>query len=117
VAGRDYREALRVAGAVGDREGMAIYTANVANLALIRGDWVGAETLTLKALSLAEEVGRQELIAVSCERLARALMYQAKGEAAVPDARRALEIFTKLGSPRARIARDTLSECAGDIES
>ena len=63
AAERDYREALRVARAVGYAEGVATYTGNLAELALDREDWPGAETLAREALPLSEKVGRQELIA------------------------------------------------------
>jgi len=58
-----YREALRVARAVRDAEGVAIYTGNLAWLALAREDWPDAATLAREALPLSEAVHRQELIA------------------------------------------------------
>ena len=66
AAERDYREALRIARAVGDAEGVAVYTGNLAELALDREDWPGAETLAREALPLSEKLGRQELIASDC---------------------------------------------------
>ena len=59
-----YREALRVARAVGYAEGVATYTGNLAGLALDRKDWPAAEALAREALPLSEAVGRQELIAM-----------------------------------------------------
>ncbi|MBI1804410.1 MAG: tetratricopeptide repeat protein [Ignavibacteria bacterium] len=108
----DYREALRVARAVGDTEGVATYTGNLAALALDRKDWPGAETLAREALPLSEKVGRQEVIAVDCHRLAQALLQQGKPAEALPHARRAVEIFTQLGVPSdIERARATLEEC------
>jgi len=49
AAERDYREALRVARAVGYSEGEAYTTGNLAALALDRQDWLRAETLAHEA--------------------------------------------------------------------
>lgn len=113
AAERDYREALRVARAVGDDEGVAIYTGNLANLALDQEDWPGAEALAREALPLSEKVGRLELIASNCRRIAKALVRQGKTEEALPYARRAVDIFTKLGSPELASAQTMLQECEG----
>lgn len=110
-AERDYREALRVARAVGYAEGVAYITGNLALLALDRGDWAAAELLGREALSLSEAVGRQEMIAEDCRLTAKALERQGKKDEALPHAQRAVDIFTRLGSPRLEIARKTLKEC------
>ena len=107
----DYREALRVARAVGYAEGVATYTGNLAALALKRKDWPGAETLARDALSLSEKVGRLEMIAEDCRRLANALVRQGKATEALPYARRAVDIYTRLGSPELEAPRATLREC------
>jgi tetratricopeptide (TPR) repeat protein len=111
AAERDYREALRIARALDYREGTASYTGNLAVMALNRKDWPGAEALAREALALAEKVGRLELIASDCNRLAMALVRQGKKEEALPHARRAVEIYQKLSSPNLAVAQQTLAEC------
>ena len=76
AAERDYREALRIAKINKNNEHIAIYTGNLAVLALDREQWAEAESLAREALALAEKVGRQELIAGDCHRLAKALLKQ-----------------------------------------
>lgn len=111
AAERDYREALRVADAVGYTEGSAFITGNLAALALDRRDWSGGETIARAALLLSEKVGRQDLIASDCNHIAQALVRQGKAGDAIPYARRAVELYIKLGSPALAGARVTLAEC------
>jgi tetratricopeptide (TPR) repeat protein len=110
-AERDYREALRVARAVDDKEGAATCTGNLAELALHRKEWPHAEALAREALPLSEKLGRQELIAWDCWVLAKALTRQRKKAEGLPHARRAVEILTKLGSSDLEAARQILREC------
>jgi len=111
AAERDYREALRIAKINKNNEHIANYTGNLAALALDREQWAEAEFLAREALALAEKVGRQELIASDCQRIAEALLRQNK---ALPEARafarRAVEIYTRLRSPRLQSAQETLAE-------
>lgn len=111
AAERDYREALRIARSVNYLEGIATYTGNLAEVALDREDWIGAESLAREALPLSEKVGRKDLIASDCARLAKALARQGRKPEALPHAQRAVEIFTALRDSELEAARRTLAEC------
>jgi tetratricopeptide (TPR) repeat protein len=110
-AERDYREALRISRILGNQEGVAMDTGNLAALALDRQDWPGGETLARKALLLSEKIGRQELIGSNLNRIAKSLVAQGKKAEALPYAQRAVEIFIRLNSPRLGDARGVLAEC------
>jgi tetratricopeptide (TPR) repeat protein len=100
AAERDYREALRIAKIVKYQEGVAAYTGNLASLALDREQWAEAESLAREALALDEKVGRQELIAADCHRLAIALLEQNRNwDEALSLSHRAIEIYTRLRHP------------------
>jgi len=58
-------------------------------------------------------VGRQQLIASNCHRIAKALVRPGQAAEALPYARRAVEIYTQLGSPNLASAQATLRECEG----
>jgi tetratricopeptide (TPR) repeat protein len=110
-AERDLREGLAMARAAGHTESVALCTGNLAGLALKRGDWPGAEKLAAEALPLSEQLGRQELIAGDCKRLAMALALQGRGSDGLPYAQRAVDIFSRLHHPNLEGALKTLREC------
>ena len=64
-------------------------------------------------LLLSEAVHHQELIAEDNRRLAKALARQGKAAEALPHARRAVDIYSRLGSPDLAGAQATLRECEG----
>ncbi|MFZ1218121.1 MAG: tetratricopeptide repeat protein, partial [Chthoniobacterales bacterium] len=109
-AERDYLQALRVARAVNDLEGEAIFTSNLACVAVDQMDWPKAERLAREGLAFSEKIRRQELIGGNCCLLATTLIQQGKVADAVPPARRAVEVFTRLGSHRLDGARAVLAD-------
>jgi tetratricopeptide (TPR) repeat protein len=111
AAERNYLEALRIARLVNYEEGISYITGNLAGVALTREDWTSGETFAREALEMAEKIGRQQLIANGCIRLAQALLRQGKKTQGIPYARRAVEIFTVLGSLGVDFARKILAEC------
>lgn len=113
VAEAHYREALRVAHAVSYAEGVATFTCNLGSLALAREDWPIAETLAREALPLSEGVRRQEMIGANNLHLAHALVRQDKAVEALPHARRAVDLYTRLGHPDLAEAQTILAECGG----
>ncbi len=109
---RDYREALRIANAIGNPECcIADYNGGLIELALDRQQWEYAESLAVKALAEADKIGRKMLIAQGCDRLARAMARQGRKSEAIPYARRGVELFVELGSEELQEARKTLLEC------
>jgi len=118
AAERDYREALRISKTNNDHEGIAIRTGNLAELALDREQWAQAESLAREALALAEKVGRQELIANDCGRIAKALLKQNRvNDEALTLARRAVELYTRLKSPDLQWAQATLAEIEKQMQA
>lgn len=114
-AEKNFNEALRIARKIKYDEGVVTYTGNLAALALDREDWLKAEKLAREALELDEKIGRQDLIGSDCRILAKALARQGKGAEALPYAKRAVEIFTKLRVPdRLEKAEKALKECEGE---
>jgi len=107
----DFREALRIAQAVGSDNGVANCTGKLAGLALEQAEWAEAETWAREAIALAEKLGRKELIAADCARLARALDKQGKATEGRPYAQRAVDFLDELGSPNVEEARAILKEC------
>jgi tetratricopeptide (TPR) repeat protein len=112
AAERDYREALRIAKIIKNDERTAILTGNLASLALDREQWAEAESLAREALAMDEKVGRLEMIAADCHRLAKALLKQNKNlDEALSLSRRAVEIYTRLRVPDdVQSAQETLAE-------
>lgn len=108
-----YREALRIASEIEFPDGIATSTDNLSELALDRRDWPEAESLASAALRIAEAIGRQELVGLSCQRLAKALARQGKRVRAFVHANRAIEVLSRLRTPHALDdAQMVLRECS-----
>ena len=107
-----YREALTLARRLGNADGVATYTGNLAELALDRCRPAEAEALAREALTLAEPLGRREIIASNCTRIARALAAQGRGAEGRPYAERAVNILAALRSPNLSEAQAALAACA-----
>jgi len=111
AANRDYHEALLIAKKINHQDNVATIIGKLADLAIAREQLVEAESLAREALSLAEKVGKQVLIADDCHRLAKALLKQNKDlEEALSTSRRAVEIFMRLRHPDLQEAQETLKE-------
>lgn len=115
AAARDNGEALRIAQKINDREGTAIYTGNLAELALDRKEWPEAERLAREALALAEKVGKVDLVGSDCYWIAVALLRQSRPAEALLFARRAAEIMAKLRHRDLDEARGVLAECEAGV--
>lgn len=107
-----YNEALEVASKIEYQEGVGIIKTNRVALALEREDFKSAEQLALDALIAAETLGRQELIASTCQLLAKALARQGRPLEGLPHAERALAICLKLQKPDLLVAAQAaVEEC------
>ena len=111
AAERRYLEAMRVAQKMCYAQGIAKYTGNLAGISLRRKEWKKAETLAREALALSVDIGRQDLVAADCHRLAKALLRNGRAADALPYARRAVVLYTRLAQPDLDDARATLTEC------
>lgn len=118
AAESDYREALHIAKKNNNQEHVAIYTGNLAGLALDREKWTEAESLARESLMLDEKIGHKELIASNSRRIAKALLKQNRAPEASPPAlkeaeelaRRAVGIFTRLRYKDLQEAQELLAE-------
>jgi len=93
-------------------EAVGYCTSNLARLMLMKKDWQQAENFAREVLSLAEEVGRLEMIGTNNHHLAQALLGQGKNREALPYAQLALNICQQLGRAQdVALARKTLAAC------
>lgn len=95
-----YESALRIDEKIGNQEGVVIRTGNLALLALNRKDLPKSEELARRALSLAESLNREDLIAHNCRRIGWSLVKQGRPNEGLPFAKRAFRIYQKYPSSR-----------------
>ncbi|MDP2846283.1 MAG: tetratricopeptide repeat protein, partial [Candidatus Methanoperedens sp.] len=95
-AERYYREALALAENVDDKDGQASYMGSLGYLAFKREHWAEARKWSEKALMLATEIVRQDLIADIQHNLARVHEAEGRPDLALPLAQEALAIYERL---------------------
>src|SRR4029077_4180228 len=103
-----YREALLIGKTLLDDECVSLFTGNLAELALKRGQCSEAERLANEALKLAEKIGRKDAIADNCSLLAKSLSRQGRAAEGFSYAKRAVAIFTELRAPELIMAQALL---------
>lgn len=67
------------------------------------------------ALRLSEKLGRQEWIALDNYRLAKSLLRQGLAAEVLRHAQKAVEIYTRLGSPNLTATQTILAECEAAV--
>ncbi|MBK9927299.1 MAG: DUF4062 domain-containing protein [Anaerolineales bacterium] len=92
----NFRKALNIAKNNNDDEQIAGITDNLAELAIHRGQWDKVEALAIESLTLSEKIGRLDFIATSSYHLSQTYFRKKQFRKALPYARRAVEIFTRL---------------------
>ncbi|HEY9178636.1 MAG TPA: tetratricopeptide repeat protein [Flavipsychrobacter sp.] len=110
-ADHNQREALRIAKAANNFSSVVLYTGNLAYRALDMGKLEDAEKLLREVLPLSEKLGRLELIGYNCYRLAEVLQKRRKNKEALTYAKRAVNLYARLGSPNLIDALKTLKQC------
>ncbi|CAN1551301.1 Orc1-like, AAA ATPase domain containing protein [Fimbriimonadaceae bacterium] len=105
-----YLEALHVARTLDHATSVATCNGSLVSLAIQRKDWPAAERLAREALPLSESVN---IVAFLNYGLSFGLVRQGKIAEALPHARRAVEIYTRLGHPSLTGAQAILTECGG----
>ena len=110
-AKKSIEEALSIATRNNYKEGITIYTGNLAIIALKNYEWVEAEKLASDALKFAEEIGLQDEIGRQNFYLAKAYLNLGYGgNRGLVASRKAVEIFTRLRHKELQAAQELLDE-------
>ena len=110
-----FNEAILLAKNINYKEGTAIFTGNLAELALRQNELSKAEDLAMDALKKAREIEQQDEIAKANYRLARALLLQGRSKQALPYAQRAIEVFVRLRHKDLPKAQELFLQCREKI--
>jgi len=117
LAEKYYQDALIIAKKNNDTEQIAGLTGNLAQLYIEDDRWEDSWELSLEALELDEKIGRSDFIGIESNRLAQILIHQNHLEEALPLARRAIEILTRLKLSEAQWAKATLMKIEKALSS
>ena len=109
------REALALAEKTKDKEGQASCTASLGHVALARERWTDAREWLEKALPLARDVARQNLIADLQCGLARVHEAEGRSDLALPLAEGALAIYERLRHKDLADARELVERLKSKI--
>lgn len=96
LAEQHFNEALVIDKNNQDAEGTAAVLGRMAELALMKQDWITAQQLAEEALTRSEQLHRLDYIGANCQRLASALAQQQQQSVGLMLAQRAVNIFTEL---------------------
>lgn len=106
----DFNRALDLARKNKDLDLVASSLSCLAGLAEKKREWEKAKSLAKEALTLAEKIGRQELIASTCHTIANSLYEEGLYVEGLPYIQRAAEIYTRVKNKDLQEVLNSLNE-------